>query len=226
MPFDTNGKRLLLSVIVPAFQAERWLQECPNSLHRCGVQGPKIIVVDDASTDGTAAVARAWQRSHGRVQLIQTGHQGPGCAPNAGVDQARGQFLAFVDADDVIPPRCFRVLAVGGRTGQGRRRAGADAAVRRGSARAAGVSRFQVASVGSRGLERATGLAGGYRCNSEGVPLRILAGCPVGVSRVGLLRGHAGLVAGSPALTPGKPFSWMRVSLEAHAGFDYEGRER
>ncbi|WP_018879434.1 glycosyltransferase family 2 protein [Thioalkalivibrio sp. ALE9] len=116
MPVDANGERPLLSVIVPAFQAERWLPECLDSLYRCGVRGPEIIVVDDGSTDGTAAVARAWQRSHGRVQLIQTGHEGPGCARNAGVDQARGHFLAFVDADDVIPRGAFgRLLAVADR---------------------------------------------------------------------------------------------------------------
>jgi len=113
MPVDASGNRPLLSVIVPAFQAERWLPECLDSLHSCGVQGPEIIVVDDGSTDGTAAVARAWQRSNGGLQLIQTGHEGPGCARNAGVDQARGHFLAFVDADDVIPRAAFgRLLAV------------------------------------------------------------------------------------------------------------------
>ncbi|WP_231363203.1 MULTISPECIES: glycosyltransferase [unclassified Thioalkalivibrio] len=108
-----SGQRPLLSVIVPAFQAERWLRKCLASLRIGGIPSTEIIVVDDGSTDRTADVARAWQRTHGSVQLVQAAHQGLGGARNAGVDQARGQFLAFVDSDDVIPAGAFgRLLSV------------------------------------------------------------------------------------------------------------------
>lgn len=116
MPADASGNAPLLSVIVPAFQAERWLPECLDSLNVAGVEGTEIIVVDDGSSDGTADVARRWQRSPTNVQLIQTSHRGPGFARNAGVEQARGRFLAFVDADDVIPAGAFaRLLSVADR---------------------------------------------------------------------------------------------------------------
>ena len=133
---DAENNAPLLWAIVPAFQVG-WLQEYLGSLYVCGVEGTEITVVDAGGMDRTADVVRTWQRSHTYVQLIQTSHRGPGFARNAGVEHAQGRFLAFVDADDVIPTGAFgRMLWVADRDGAdivlGRMlRCGADQPVRK-----------------------------------------------------------------------------------------------
>jgi len=91
----------LVSCIVPAFNAERFLADALASIaaqtHPC----TEIIVVDDGSTDGTAEVVRAW--SH-RVRAFRQANAGPASARNAGIHMASGEFVAFLDADDLWHP--------------------------------------------------------------------------------------------------------------------------
>ncbi len=90
----------LVSVIIPAHNAEAFLDDCLSS-----VQGQssdiarEVIVVDDGSSDATAAIA---SRHAGVVCLTQP-HRGPSAARNAGISLARGEFIAFLDADDLWP---------------------------------------------------------------------------------------------------------------------------
>ena len=89
----------LVSVIIPAFNAAGWIAEAVASVRDQTYAPVEIIVSDDGSTDDTAAMAQAIAdrvvRGHGR---------GPGGARNAGMDVARGEFLQFLDADDLLGP--------------------------------------------------------------------------------------------------------------------------
>jgi glycosyltransferase involved in cell wall biosynthesis len=93
-----GGDRPLVSVIVPAYQAEAFLGEALESAlgQDCGPL--EVLVVDDGSTDRTREVALAYP-----VQLLRSPHRGPAAARNAGLALARGEFVTILDADDVWP---------------------------------------------------------------------------------------------------------------------------
>lgn len=98
----------VVSVIVPVFNGGRFLARCLLALQRSTYRQFEIIVVDDASTDDSAAVARA---SGARVVSLSRQH-GPGGARNQGASVARGEILFFVDADVVVHPDAMgRVVA-------------------------------------------------------------------------------------------------------------------
>src|SRR4051794_26256093 len=99
-----------ISVIVPAFNVEPYLQECLASIAAQTVRDLEVLVVDDGSTDGTRAIADAFAASDPRFHVIAQPNRGLGAARNAGVDAARGTYLAFVDGDDVLPPRAYEHL--------------------------------------------------------------------------------------------------------------------
>ncbi|HWP47773.1 MAG TPA: glycosyltransferase family A protein [Candidatus Limnocylindrales bacterium] len=89
----------LVSVIIPVYNGERYLSEAIKSVLAQTYRPIEIIVVDDGSTDESARVAQQFP-----VRYCFQLHQGPGAARNHGVEQARGEFLAFLDADDVWMP--------------------------------------------------------------------------------------------------------------------------
>jgi len=89
-----------ISVIIPAHNAELFLADAIASVLAQTHSAREIIVVDDGSTDRTAAIAK----QSGHVQVHSTAKGGPGAARNAGVRVARGDFIAFLDADDVWVP--------------------------------------------------------------------------------------------------------------------------
>jgi glycosyltransferase involved in cell wall biosynthesis len=91
--------RPLVSVVVPVYQAERYLAEALDSALAQGYEPLEIIVVDDGSTDASAAIARARP-----VRYVRLEHQGLARARNAGIKAARGEIVAFLDADDVWLP--------------------------------------------------------------------------------------------------------------------------
>lgn len=93
----------LVSILIPAFNAERWLDSTIESALAQTWAAKEIIVVDDGSTDRTLAVAR---RFEGRgVQVIAQSNAGAAAARNTAMRAARGSYLQFLDADDLLHPR-------------------------------------------------------------------------------------------------------------------------
>lgn len=95
----------LVSVVIPAYNAERFLGEAIESVLAQDYAPIETIVVDDGSEDGTAAVAR----SHPGVELIAQENAGPATARNRGFAASRGEFVAFHDADDTMLPEKLSV---------------------------------------------------------------------------------------------------------------------
>src|ERR1044071_9784434 len=89
-----------VSVVIPAYNAERYLGEAIESVLAQTYAPLETIVVDDGSSDGTAAVAR----SHPGVTLISQENAGPAAARNRGFAASRGELIAFHDADDLMTP--------------------------------------------------------------------------------------------------------------------------
>lgn len=90
----------LVSVIVPVYNGERFIREAIESILRQNYLPLEIIVVDDGSIDGTKEVIEAFGAS---VTYIPQDNQGPPAARNHGLRRARGEFIAFLDADDIWP---------------------------------------------------------------------------------------------------------------------------
>ncbi|MCC3271141.1 bifunctional glycosyltransferase family 2 protein/CDP-glycerol:glycerophosphate glycerophosphotransferase [Arthrobacter zhangbolii] len=111
---DAPGNRVaghgLLSVIVPMYNVAPYLERCLTSLVTQSYRDLEIILVDDGSTDGTAALAAGYARYDGRITLVQLAHGGNGRARNEGIRAASGRFLTFADADDVVPSDAYATM--------------------------------------------------------------------------------------------------------------------
>jgi len=99
-----------ISVVVAFFNNEDDLGDCLDSIAAQTFADLEVIMVDDASTDGSAEIARAKAAADPRFTLLQPEHGGPGGARNRGVERARGEYLAFVDGDDVLPANAYELL--------------------------------------------------------------------------------------------------------------------
>jgi glycosyltransferase EpsH len=101
--FD-NMSEPLVSVIVPVYNAQDYLQCCIDNVLGQTYGNIELICVDDGSTDASAQILEHARVSDSRVRVISQPNQGPGVARNTGIDAARGQYLLFVDADDYWRP--------------------------------------------------------------------------------------------------------------------------
>jgi glycosyltransferase involved in cell wall biosynthesis len=91
----------LISCIVPVYNGEKYLGEAIESIFKQTCQPIEIIIADDGSTDGTAKVARRYGE---QIRYVKQPNAGPAAARNLGINVATGEFLAFLDADDVWGP--------------------------------------------------------------------------------------------------------------------------
>jgi GT2 family glycosyltransferase len=89
-----------VSVIMPAFNAEKYLHTAVESVLRQSFGDLELLIVDDGSSDGTVAVAQAYAARDPRVRVLEQANAGPGPARNTGFRAATGRFFAFLDSDD------------------------------------------------------------------------------------------------------------------------------
>lgn len=111
-PDDSANRDPRLSVIVPFHNERRQLSRCLEALGASSIRDLEVILVDDASDDGSTQIAAGFaQRSHGRVRLerIET-NAGPAAARNRGIALSSGEVVAFVDADVVVGERSLECL--------------------------------------------------------------------------------------------------------------------
>ncbi|MEV4556315.1 bifunctional glycosyltransferase family 2 protein/CDP-glycerol:glycerophosphate glycerophosphotransferase [Kitasatospora sp. NPDC049285] len=107
-----QAHRPRLSVVVPFQDVETYLEECLESIARQSFRDFEVILVDDGSTDRSTEIARARCERDPRFRLIRQQPHGPGHARNTGLRamHPRGEFLAFVDGDDVLPEHAYEIL--------------------------------------------------------------------------------------------------------------------
>lgn len=92
-----------VSVIMPVYNGAKRLQRALDGVVNQSLRGIEIIVIDDASTDGTAAILAKYANSDSRIRIITNQEQrGAGAARNAGMRAAHGTYLSFLDADDIF----------------------------------------------------------------------------------------------------------------------------
>ena len=100
----------LISIIVPVYRVESYLSRCVDSLLAQTYQNLEIILVDDGSPDQCPQICEDYAKKEERIHVIHQENRGLSGARNAGIDVAKGEYLAFVDSDDYIEPDMYEVL--------------------------------------------------------------------------------------------------------------------
>ncbi len=95
-----------ISIIVPVYNAERYLDKCMSSLVEQTYGNLEIIVIDDGSTDGSSGICDRYAAEFPTVHCYHKDNQGAGPARNFGLDRSTGDYIMYVDADDYIAKRC------------------------------------------------------------------------------------------------------------------------
>lgn len=99
-----GASKPLISVIVPVYNAGAYLDACLDSLSRQSYPCIEAVIVDDGSTDGSGAVCDRWKENFPSWTVIHRENGGPAAARNVALDHCHGEFIAFVDSDDLAGP--------------------------------------------------------------------------------------------------------------------------
>lgn len=99
-----------ISVIITAFNVEAYIGACLKSVASQTYQNLEILIVDDGSTDGSGKICDAFAETDPRVRVIHQENQGPSVARNRGTEEACGNYISYVDGDDILLPDYFALL--------------------------------------------------------------------------------------------------------------------
>ena len=99
-----------ISVIVPIYNAEKYIDRCMKSIYSQTFTDYEIILVNDGSKDNSASICQRYAAEDGRITFIDKENGGAGSARNAGIETASGEYLAFPDVDDWFEPQMYEEL--------------------------------------------------------------------------------------------------------------------
>ena len=103
-------KNCLLSIIVPVYNVEKYLENCINSLINQTLHNIEIILVDDGSTDNSGLICDQYQLIDKRIKVIHKQNRGISDTRNIGIKNATGRYIGFVDSDDCVKKTMFETL--------------------------------------------------------------------------------------------------------------------
>lgn len=92
----------LVSVIIPVYNAEKYLDRCVESLCKQTYENIEVVLVDDESKDSSGKICDEWVEKDSRVKVIHKSNAGAGYARNTGIEAAEGEYIAYADADDYL----------------------------------------------------------------------------------------------------------------------------
>lgn len=104
------NENVKVSVIIPVYNAEKWLERCVTSVTNQTLKEIEIILVDDGSTDNSLAMCEKFAAKDNRISVIHCQNNGPATARNIGMEKATGEYIAFVDADDEVKPDMYESM--------------------------------------------------------------------------------------------------------------------
>ncbi|MCI8292593.1 MAG: glycosyltransferase [Hespellia sp.] len=110
VPFLTDARKPLISVIVPVYQSARYLETCIQSVLGQTYSNFELILVDDGSKDNSREICESLSTQESRIRLLAQKHKGVSAARNAGIRAAKGEYLFFLDSDDAIHPELLEQL--------------------------------------------------------------------------------------------------------------------
>lgn len=99
-----------ISAIIPVYNNEKYLTSCLESVAAQTFTDFEAIIVDDGSTDKSAAIAEDFVSAHKNFKCVHTENRGVAAARNLGIDMAEGRYITFVDSDDILTPTAFEDL--------------------------------------------------------------------------------------------------------------------
>lgn len=103
-------ERPLISLIIPVYNVESYLDACMESVLAQTYDHLEIILVDDGSNDQSGTMCDTWAKKDSRIRVIHKENGGLSSARNTGIDQAIGQYIMFVDSDDILSPKICQLL--------------------------------------------------------------------------------------------------------------------
>ena len=92
----------LISIIVPVYKVEKYIDRCVESIINQTYKNIEIILVDDGSPDNCPKICDEWAKKDKRIRVIHKENRGVSSARNVGIDVAKGKYIGFVDSDDYI----------------------------------------------------------------------------------------------------------------------------
>ena len=107
---SNESAEIKISVIIPIYNAYNYLRPALDSVVRQTLKEIEIICVDDGSTDRSLDVIKEYQKLDPRIRIVTETNAGPALARNNGIKRARGEYLAFLDADDFYEPKFLESL--------------------------------------------------------------------------------------------------------------------
>lgn len=99
-----------VSVVIPVYNAKRYLEACVQSLEEQSLRSFELICVDDGSTDGSAELLITLAKRYENLRILSLEHAGVSAARNAGIEDAVGMYLLFVDADDTVDQQLLKLV--------------------------------------------------------------------------------------------------------------------
>ena len=103
-------KKIKVSIVVPVYNASKYLEECLNSIINQTYSDIEIVLIDDGSTDNSGNICDAYEKNDNRIKVYHQKNSGVSSARNNGIKESRGEYVCFVDSDDVVHPDYIKKL--------------------------------------------------------------------------------------------------------------------
>lgn len=106
---STRSGKPLISIIIPCYQQAQYLSEAVDSIHSQTYDNWECIIVNDGSPDDTREIGQALASSDDRIRYVEQPNKGTSAAKNRGLEEIQGEYVQFLDADDLLLPRKFEL---------------------------------------------------------------------------------------------------------------------
>ena len=108
-----NEGKELISIVIPVYNAERYLDDCIQSVLNQTYNYTEIVLVDDGSKDKSAAICDSYANNYENIKVLHNDNQGPAASRKFGIERSNGSLVMFIDADDWIECMWMFTIRVG-----------------------------------------------------------------------------------------------------------------
>lgn len=105
-----EAKEELITIVIPVYNLEKYVQNCIDSVLSQTYKNLEILLIDDGSTDNTLTICREYAKTDNRIRIICREHEGLSSIRNYGSKEAKGEFIAHIDGDDILEPTYIEYL--------------------------------------------------------------------------------------------------------------------